>query len=87
VSAGFDPARFWDLTFSELELMFEAAGKRAVRERNERAWSVWHIAALQRVKKLPDLRKMMVNEKPAAPVSWKRQLAAWQAYAARQTHH
>lgn len=87
MSAGFDPARFWDLTFSELDLIFEAAGKRAIRERNERAWSVWHIAAFQRVKKLPRLQSVMINDKPPEPVSWEVQLAAWQAYAARQTHH
>lgn len=31
------------------------------REHNDRAWMTWHIAALQRVKRIPPLRKLQVR--------------------------
>lgn len=41
-------------------------GKRQAieREHNERAWAVWHIAALPKMKKFPDLAKLQYRQKP-----------------------
>lgn len=40
-----------------------AAGARRRRdaEHNERVWAVWHIAALQRVRRLPQLKSLMIE--------------------------
>jgi hypothetical protein len=51
------------------------------REHNSRAWLAWHIAALQRTKKLPTLRSMLAKEKPRAQ-SWQEQIEIMRQYAA-----
>jgi hypothetical protein len=33
------------------------------REAQERAWLAWHVAALQRAKKLPDFKKFVPRDK------------------------
>jgi len=54
-------------------LMFDAVRERREREHNERAWLAWHIAALQRQKKLKPLKDLLIK-----PRSRKRQTPAEQ---------
>ena len=37
------------------------ADERLQREQNARGWLAWHVAALSRARKLPDLEKVMVR--------------------------
>jgi hypothetical protein len=63
---GFDPESFWDQTFRTMAIAMHGKLRAARRELNQRAWLAWHIAALQRSKKLPRLKSMMTKEKPRA---------------------
>lgn len=59
----------------------KAAAARRRNEHNERAWAVWHVAALQRAKKLPPLEQLYAKEKPRRQ-TWQEQLKIaemWQA--------
>lgn len=51
----------WRLTLREIGFIFEGVSSRMNREHNDRAWAVWHIEALARVKKLPKLADMTVG--------------------------
>lgn len=53
-----------------------------IRQHNERAWLAWHIAGLQRSKKLPDLARLQHKE-PRRPQTWQEQLAIAHMWAAR----
>lgn len=59
MEAGLDPSHFWTLTYREISAILDGAAKRLRREHDERTWLAWHIAALQRAKKLPKLETMM----------------------------
>jgi len=52
-----------------------AKRKQMMREHNQRAWLAWHIAALQRSKKLPPLSKMQTSEAGPRRQTWQEQLA------------
>lgn len=56
-SAGFDPAHFWGLTPRLYVLHMNGARDRLEMEQRNRAWLAWHVEALHRQKKLPDLQK------------------------------
>ncbi|WP_091952067.1 hypothetical protein [Phyllobacterium sp. YR620] len=49
---------FWRLTLREVKNILLGHEKRRTREHNERVWTVWHIEALQRSKRLPKLKDM-----------------------------
>jgi hypothetical protein len=50
--------------------------RRITREHNDRAWLAWHVAALTRAKKLPDLVKLQINQRHRRPrQSWQEQFA------------
>lgn len=55
IAAGFDPARFWDLTLRLYVLEMEGAAERT---RNERAM-VWWGAMMPHMKKPPDFEKFV----------------------------
>lgn len=61
VEAGQPADRFWHLTPKEIDAVLRGVGAMKRREQNERAWLAWHIVALGRVKKMPNLDKMMVG--------------------------
>jgi hypothetical protein len=82
MEAGGDADRFWRLTPRETQREFKAMATRARREQIERAWAVWHTAALPRLKKFPEFRKFagLDPDKPAQ--TWQEQLAIAQRWAA-----
>lgn len=43
------------------------------REHNDRAWGAWHIAGLQRSKRMPALRKLQIRDRK--PQSWQQMKA------------
>ena len=65
VSAGFDPARFWQITMKEADREFRGALKRRQREADERMSLAWHIVALDRTERLPRLQDIL--SKPDTP--------------------
>lgn len=65
VSAGFDPARFWQITLKEADRELRGAMKRRQRETDERLWLAWHIVALDRTERLPKLETLLAR--PEAP--------------------
>lgn len=65
VSAGHDPARFWEITMLEADREMRGAAKIREREINERLWLAWHIVALDRTDRLPKLESLLI--KPDAP--------------------
>lgn len=77
---GFDPESFWDQTIRTVCAALHGKHRAAIRDQNARAWMVWHIAALQRAKKLPKLKTMMVKEKPRVQ-SWQEQQMIMQSWA------
>lgn len=50
------------------------------REHNNLMWLAWHVAALQRTKRLPPLKRMLAREKPRAQ-SWQEQLEIMRGFA------
>ena len=60
---GLDPSRFWHLTPREASTIMKGASKRLIREQNQTAWLAWHIAALERAKKLPKLETLLIKPK------------------------
>ena len=60
---GYDHESFWDQTPHTLSLTFEAYNIRLMDEHNERAWTAWHVAALQRNKRLPNLKSLLTEKK------------------------
>jgi hypothetical protein len=78
-AAGLDTSVFWNSTPREMELSFKAAALRRRRDHNDRAWLAFHIAAFQRVKKIPKLDKLMIKERIVQP--WHEQMAIMDAWA------
>lgn len=64
IEAGFDPARFWEISPRETTREIQAATVRLNREHKNRAWLAWHIAALGRIEKMPSLQKLMGEPEP-----------------------
>ena len=60
-AAGFDPAAFWGLSPRLYLAQMRGAHERLKREQEGRAWLAWHGAALERSKKLPDLRRFVTG--------------------------
>jgi hypothetical protein len=85
VAAGFDPARFWNITPREVEREMTAARKRREIEADERMSLAWYIAAFTRVeaKKFPKLKdvigKRARQSQPSEPQSPDVQLANMKA--------
>jgi hypothetical protein len=77
---GFDPDSFWDQTIRTLAIAMHGKLRAARRDHNQRAWLAWHIAALQRAKKLPRLKSMLAREKPRIQ-SWQEQVNIMQKWA------
>lgn len=73
MKCGYDQESFWDQTPHTLTLAFEAHRERSIVEHNERAWLAFHVAALQRTRKFPPLRRLMMRDR--RPQSWQQQLA------------
>lgn len=63
-------------------MLVEAAAKKFEREHNARVWLAWHTAALQRMKKLPDIKKMMLSNSSRPRQSWRQQLQIMTDWAA-----
>jgi len=69
------------VTPRELAREISAAIRRHANEHNARAWLAWHVAALQRSKKMPPLKRLMAQEKRRRQ-TWQEQLKMvelWQA--------
>lgn len=66
-----------------MKLLIEAAAKRFEREHNARVWLAWHIAAMQRMKKMPDIKKMFLNNASRPRQSWQQQLQIMTKWAAQ----
>jgi hypothetical protein len=64
---GHDPETFWDQTPRTLSLAFEADNETRRMAHNDRAWLAWHVAGLQRVKRLPSLSNLQVARITAQP--------------------
>jgi len=56
---------FWRLTYRETQAVIDGAANRFRREHDDRAWLAWHIEALHRSKRLPKLKTLMHNARPA----------------------
>lgn len=59
IAAGFDPARFWDITLRLYSLEMEGAIQRIENRRGE----VWFAAMLPHLKETPSLHEFMTGAK------------------------
>lgn len=86
---GFSPDLFWRITPREMMAHVQGAVRRARRERNEAIALAWNTATLMRVKKMPRLKRLLVDDEPKEPSkkqSWKVQLdimRIWQEHMRR----
>ena len=72
---GYDHESFWDQTPRTLSLAFDAHNETRRIAHNDRAWLAWHVAALQRAKRVPSLTKLQIAKPQAsAGPAWKSQL-------------
>jgi hypothetical protein len=67
-----EPATTWALTLREIELCARAYARREREKTRRSLWAAWHSALFERVKKLPELSKVMskfpsLTAKPYAP--------------------
>jgi len=62
-------AAFWELTPRETLMTIEAAIWRRRQERERDLWLAWHMAALQRAKRLPTLKRLLSGMTPARRLS------------------
>lgn len=67
-----------------MTLLIEAAAKKFEREHNAHAWLAWHIAALSRMKKLPDVKKLYLNNSSRPRQTWRQQLQIMTEWATRR---
>lgn len=51
------------------------------RAHDDRAWLAWHVAALQRMKRLPQLKKLQTRGRAPKAQTWEQQLAAFEQIA------
>lgn len=61
--------------------MFDAAANRAVHDHNQKMHLAWHIAALQRAKKLPKLKTLIAKPAERKVQSWQEQMAVMDLWA------
>lgn len=54
------PNDFWEMTFAEFKP--HVAGVLRGRQKRD-AWVAWHMAALQRAKRMPPLKRLMPTER------------------------
>jgi hypothetical protein len=64
VTVGFDPDSFWHQTIRTIEIAMQGKNEAARIEHNKRVWMIWHLAALQRSKKMRSLKSMMMKKRP-----------------------
>jgi hypothetical protein len=55
---------------------------RGIRQHNERIWLAWHIAALSRQRRLPELASLLAKQ-PARPQTWQQQFEIAKSLQAR----
>jgi len=67
VAHGLEPEVFWHITPREMVARLEGARRRLSAEQDGRAWHAWHVAALLRAQKLPDLGSMFTQQKNQGP--------------------
>lgn len=81
------PESFWDQTPRTFSICIRGAVSREEREHRDRAWAVWHSAALVRIKKLPKLDTLVGKAakaarptgKPKSPEELLAKAAQWEA--------
>ena len=66
MSLGLSEDDFWRKTARQVKRQFKAKSAQLRREHNERMSLAWHVAALPRYKKFPDLKKLLARETSAA---------------------
>lgn len=81
MEAGQDAAAFWDTSFVEYKAVIAGAGKRNQRERERELSLAWHVAALQRQKRLPAHDKVVKGsgrrERDLSPDQLEAQVRGW----------
>lgn len=59
VAAGMSPHDFYDLTFAEIYVVYEAVGRRSNRDHALTIWGAYHAAMLPKMKRPPTLNVLM----------------------------
>lgn len=54
--------RFWSLTYAEFVAEYDGWVGRTKEKYKEMLWSAWHVAALSRQRKLPDLKTLLRDD-------------------------
>lgn len=67
VAAGGSVESFWTMTPRTFGLFMSGVSDREEAAQANRAWTAWHIAALMRANRLPNLREMMPKRLRHAP--------------------
>jgi hypothetical protein len=67
LKAGIRPLEFWDMTPRETYMAIDAARWRAEQEARRDVALAWHIAALTRARRMPQL-KQLLGTRPARPL-------------------
>lgn len=76
------PQEFWGLTPKEIVEVIEANLWGKEQEYKLAGWLAWHIAALERQKKLPKLERIIgSNQKQKKPMTLDKQLSNWRTLA------
>lgn len=73
---------FWRSTPRIVKICLDGAADRLRAEQNGRAWLAWHVEALSRSKKLPELDRLMVcvsGVKKQAPDEMRAIIKTWVA--------
>ena len=80
IAAGFDPARFWEITPRLYTLEMDGAADRMKREKS----MIWWGAMMPHMKKPPTFEDFTGFKTKAARSDWEAELSAWETYAAQK---
>jgi hypothetical protein len=70
ISLGLSEDDFWQKTPRQTAIIIKGKNAQLAREHNARAWHAHTVAALQRTKRMPSLRKLLVRDKDQKPQHW-----------------
>ena len=65
---GLDPDQFWKLTPFALSLIADAYNQKTKDDMQIQRWNIWHMAALTRIKKMPNLKQFIQPLEKSAKV-------------------
>lgn len=72
---------YWRISRRQASTVIAGVNMRLVREHNERMSLAWHVAALQRAKRMPKLKTLFAKAAERKTQTWQQQMAVMDMWA------